>query len=254
MPISVAHILRITKEGTKFFITDLKSSNGTQLNDRELKSQKAYILESGDMIYILSIEIIFEIRDLSLERELALLKPVSLPVKPPMEMELHANLFPAYHQPPPLLPDGASNIIQEGEEEESQGKGRFSFLRSKRILIYGSILILVGVFLLPNKKDKSADTQQKNKPEIGALAGLSAQQQQIVKDTYQVAQQLYSQGKYEYCRSEIQKVHKHTDSYKQSKRLEIECAQASENQRRQIELDQKKQKSIKNGIFYSKSN
>ena len=238
---------KITKEGNNFFITDLKSSNGTLLNDKELKSQKSYSLESGDMIYILDIEILFEIRSPSLQQEIALLKPVPLPTQASAEMPSPANLVPFYPPPPPLLPDGAPNLIAEGEEEKPQS--RFAFLRSKRVLIYGTILLLAGVFLLPDKKNNTAEQGKPVVQNQGILAGLTEQQQQIVKDTYQVAQQLYSQGKYEYCRSEIQKLHKYTDSYKQSKRLEIECAQAAENQRRQIELEQKHKKAAKTEAF-----
>ena len=235
---------------------DLKSSNGTFLNDKNLKPQKENMLESGDIIYILDVEILFEIRNTALEQQLVRLKPPPLPVKVPAQQPHTPNLVPVPYAPPPLLPDGAPNLIAEGEEEETgeSYQGPSTILKNKKGLLYGSIaLILCLVFLLPENKNK---TEQVKEPihtqNVGPLAGLSAQQQELVKETYQLAQQMYTQGKFEQCQSEIKQLHKYINSYKQSKDLEVQCVQAADYQIKRLEIEQKNKKAKQMEEFIQK--
>lgn len=225
---------KIIKGEEKYYIKDLKSSNGTILNDKELSPGKKYLIQSGDVIYILDIEIAFEIKNLSLEKELAGLSPPPPPA-PPVPTQSPFGVPSVSYLPPPL-PANLPGVIMEMPEESPS----FFQKNKKQLIIYGTICVTIAcfAFLKTGKKEPEENiiqTQELN-------GGLTPQQLQIVKDTYQVAQQLYSQGKFEYCKSEIKKVHKYTDSYQDSKKLEIACAQAAENQRRQHDLEQKKQK------------
>ncbi len=243
-----SHISRthfqIQKEGASYFIKDLKSSNGTMLNDKELKPKKNYLLESGDSIFILDMEILFEVKNLDLEKAIARLKPEQMPV---LRGGLSAPGVPAAYHPsypvassPAVLPEGVAGATLEQRDVEASLSPLQKLLKNKKFVFYGgAALIIVGVVFLSSPPPKEQDTKPVPK---GELAGLSMEQQQMVKDSYQAAKQLYSQGKYEYCRSEIQKIHSHTDSYKGSKRLEVECTQAAENQRRQLDLEQKNKK------------
>lgn len=229
---------KIHKESDgQYYISDLKSSNGTILNNKDLRPQKPYPIQSGDIIYIMDIEILFEIKNLSLEKELAALKAPSPPASAPTQVPA-AGAASVPYMPPPL-PANMPGVVIEMPEEENQ-----SFLKKnkKRLTIYGVILVIIGAayFLSAEKEEKVVE--KKGTSQTGELAGLTPQQVQIVKDTYQVAQQLYSQGKFEYCKSEIKKIHSYTDSYLQSKKLGIECAQAAENQRIQSDLERKRKK------------
>ena len=86
---------KITKEGGDYFIEDLKSSNSTILNDKELRPGKPYAIQSGDMIYILDIEIAFEIK-------ISLWKRVSSNESPsPALKQSQEGLLPVAH--PPLV-------------------------------------------------------------------------------------------------------------------------------------------------------
>ena len=187
----------------------------------------------------MDIEILFEIKNLSLEKELAALKAPSPPASVPDQVPVAgAAATPVSYMTPPL-PANMPGVVIEMPEEENQ-----SFLKKnkKRLTIYGVILVIIGVayFLSAEKEEKVVE--KKGISLTGELAGLTPQQIKIVKDTYQVAQQLYSKGKFEYCKSEIKKIHNYTDSYLQSKKLGIECAQASENQRIQSDLERKRKK------------
>ncbi len=227
---------KITKKDNEYYLCDLNSSNGTVLNDKELRSGKAYPIQSGDTIYIIDIEILFEVKNISLEKELAVLKVP--PALPEQTHDPNAQL-PVHHMPSQQmpLPIGTPNVIQE----ESGDSSSFFERNKKRIFLYGFVFLVIGVlFFLKSGEEKKSATDGGSAR--GELAGLSSQQQQIVKDTYQIAQQLYSKGKFEYCRSEVKKIHEYIDSYQQSKKLEIACAQAADYQRRQHDLEEKKRK------------
>ena len=229
---------KIKKEGSQYFISDLKSKNGTMINDSELKPGKPYLLRSGDKIYILDIEIDFEIRNLFLEKELISMKaPVFTPPAPVSPQQQNEILY----APSPPQPVSAPGVVIEGEAvpESFYQKNR------KRILIYGAVLLVVGGgwFYHHNqeaaKKQKSEQAQTKQNLNPG---GLSDKQLEIVKDIYQQARLLYAQGQFQYCKSEIKKIYKYIDSYEQSKKLEVACAQASENRQRQFEIEEQKRK------------
>ena len=230
---------KIKKEAGQYYIKDLKSSNGTILNNKDLSPGKKYPIQSGDVIYIMDVEIDFEIKNLSLEKELAGLGPPPPPA--PVPAPVNQGGVPVSYMPPPL-PANLPGVIMEAPEES------LSFFQKnrKRLIMYGFVCAAIVCFAFFNTGEKEPE-ESAQKVEIAG--GLTPEQLQIVKDTYQIAQQLYSQGKFEYCKSEIQKVHKYTDSYQDSKKLEIACAQAAENQRRQHDLEQKKQKAARTEKF-----
>lgn len=231
---------KIKKEGNQYFILDLKSANGTILNDKNLTPGKPYPIQSGDAVYILDIEIIFETKNISLEKALMKLTPPSPSVPAPGGGG--PNNLPMNYMPPPLPVNMPSVIVEEEPEEPLS----FFQKNKKRIMIYGSVIAVVGFFFFMTSKKKE---EPKKRPQHGELAGLTPQQLQIVKDTYQVAQQLYSQGKFEYCKSEIKKIHEYTESYQDSKKLAIACTLAADNQRRQHDLEQKRKKAEKTEKF-----
>ncbi len=231
---------KIIKENGQYYIKDLKSSNGTILNDKDLSPGKKYPIQSGDVIYIMDVEIDFEIKNLSLEKELAGLGPPPPPA--PVPAQANQGGVPVSYMPPPL-PANLPGVIMEAPEESLS----FFQKNKKRLIIYGSVCAAIACFAFFNTGKKAPEENEAQTTEMAG--GLTPEQLQIVKDTYQVAQQLYSQGKFEYCKSEIKKIHKYTDSYQESKKLEIACAQAAENQRRQHDLERKKQKAAETEKF-----
>ena len=128
--VSRAHFRISRDEKGQYYIKDLKSSNGTLLNDKELSSGKAYPLRSGDMIYILDIEIAFEIKDLILEKELAGLKaPQPAPVQ--YQAPGPPGMYGRPEQPgasPGPLPAHLPGVIVEMPEE----KGVNSFFQKNK--------------------------------------------------------------------------------------------------------------------------
>ena len=247
---------KIKKEGNYYFVMDLKSSNGTFLNDREMKSKKNYRLESGDVLSVLDRDMLFEIKNLSIEQEMARLKPppppgggalVPSPAGPGggqalVHQQAGGGAVVPYaagapgsggFAPPPLLPSQMPSATLEGNPTAPK-----KWYQNKKFVFYAAGAAVVG-FLVLSGEDKKSSTP---KAQAGPLAGLTAEQKKMIQDTYISARELYSQGRYEHCRSELKKIHEHTDSYKESKRLEVECAQAAINQQSQWDLEQKNKK------------
>ena len=232
---------KISQEGQNYYIEDLKSSNGTLLNDKELKPGKLYAIQSGDIIYILDMEIAFEIRNLALEKELVRMKaPPPAPVMP------QGNLLPsslvAGGWPQAPLPANTPGVVVE--MPESSAGLAFIKKNKKRFIIYGSLGVIALTGLLFLNVDKQADpAKTKTVTAVeGDLAGLSEHEIKMVKRSYQTALHLYTTGKFVYCQSEIKQIHKYTNSYQDSKKLEIACAQAAENANRQHAMEEKRKK------------
>ena len=247
---------KIKKEGSRYFISDLKSANGTCVNDFELVAGKAYPLRSGDVIYILDIEIVFEIKNLSLEKELSSMKApavVSSPLVPesddaPILTEQQAS----YAVPP--TPADRPGVIVEGEDDVSPIK-KFYQQNRKRVLIYGVMLIVGAVAGVSYFQQEAAKKRAKEEAELVKNrnpGGLSDKQLETVENIYEQARFLYAQGQFEYCKSEIKKIYQYIDSYKKSKQLEVQCAQASENRQRQFHIEEQKRKEKETDDFIAK--
>ena len=238
---------KIIKEERDYVIEDLKSSNGTVLNDKDLKPGKSYTLHSGDMIYILDIEMVFEIKNLSLEKELAQMK-----LSPPALRQSPEGLLPTNHPTAggwPVTPNipqplGAPGVIVEMPDH---AKSPLAFVKKnkKRLSIYGAVLLAVLSFVFFNTEEEPDSGSQMVVAGGGELAGLSEQEINLVENTYMSARLLFSQGKFELCSSEIKKIHKYTNSYQDSKKLHIACTQAMDNQKRQHDMEHKRKKAIK---------
>ena len=233
---------KIHQKNNRYYITDLKSANGTILNDKKLSSGKNYLIQTGDIINILDVEMSFEIKNLALVRQLSTMKAPPPSVNSSKELVRGGNSPSALSPIDQPLPAHIPKVIMENAEDAIQP----SFLKKnkKKILIYGSCLLIIGFFFFSSQKKSSHPESLVGPVEIqeGELAGLTPEKQEMVKDTFYAATQFYIQGKFAHCRRELEKVHKYTDNYQNSKKLDITCAQAAENHQRKIDLEEKKKK------------
>ncbi len=246
---------KIKKEGNQYFISDLKSANGTCVNDSELVPGKAYPLRSSDVISILDIEILFEIKNLSLEKELVSMKaPVVVPsVDSELDMPMTTQQQQVSYAMPPT-PADMPGVIIEGVDDVSPIKKLYQKNR-KRILIYGTVLLVAmvgGIYHFQQEAAKKRAAEETKLAKNKNPGGLSDKQMEIVKDTYQQARLLYAQGQFEYCKSEIKKIYQYIDSYEQSKKLEVACTQAAENRQRQFNIEEQKRKEKETDEFIGK--
>ena len=236
---------KLYRDQNNYFISDQKSANKTILNEKELEPKQKYSLHSGDLIFVLDTEIQFEVKNLALEKELKALKPVPQEENP-LALSPEGEQNPDYPPPPPAFM-GGPNVIAEAEEPPFWKKN------PKKLMIYGGVAFGVLLLALQGGQTKDKDIADKeNQVGQSGLAGLTSEQAQMVKDAYFLAKQLYSQGKFVYCKSETEKIHALIESYEDSVNLENACLQASENQQKQYEVNLRKKKEQETNSFIQK--
>jgi pSer/pThr/pTyr-binding forkhead associated (FHA) protein/tetratricopeptide (TPR) repeat protein len=240
IPIESPHVSRKhfelarMKEG--FFITDLGSSNGTKLNGQRIPPHEPKRLESGDEIQIKNVEMTFEIRDTNFNHRVE-----SLPV-PAFDPMLAAPPMPWY---PPVYQEGANlPALLTGEFPKDWKKIRMHHIKAmgprklivRGLLVFFALLFLI-VAMLPDKPkpnpggDKGANSVSFEK--------LTNEQRAVVKDSFNLARNLYVQGKYELCLTELAKLHELIPQYENSKELQSFCEQGKELVQKQRDLERK---------------
>lgn len=236
IPIDSPHISRRhfelsrTKEG--FFITDLGSSNGTKLNGQRLPAHEPTRIESGDEIRVMNIEMTFEIRDTQFSNRIDRL-PV--PAFDPM------LAGPAGHEPwlPAPMPMLEPTQYHRAEDLRPKKKGLALVLHKMkknkgRVALYGTVGLVVLILALPTKK-KDAKPNPREPAASASFETLSKEQKLVVKDSFSLARNLYVQGKYALCLTELAKMHDLIPQYENSKELQSFCEQGLELVRREEE-------------------
>ena len=204
-----AQHLKIEKTGNQFFIQDLKSSNGTFLNDARLEPGKPQPLKSEDKIEALDLIMTFEAQN----RKFAeIIK--NLPVKAEETKIMENPLVPSEV----MLP----KVVLEEFSEEDEGnafEGKKKFFNRKRMVLFGVVgVVLAGAVWLHFQPEKE-------KPISPEQAAMDAQAKAI-QDFYQMAATLYQQKKYQFCIENLNKLHEMTAYYKDSKELLNQCQNA----------------------------
>lgn len=245
-----------TNEG--FFVADLESANGTQLNGESLAPHEPYKVQSGDRISIMDVEIDFEIRDaeFDVKAQATAPAPTDNPLNPFAEPAMTPfdpgfQLPQAYEQNSGLQP-----AVQKVERVYSplHQKG-FDFAKNKiRIAIGVGAFILVCVLLSGgggNKKDPKH--QQTSSSSTNGIDGdgstsfdkLSIENKTAVRDMFNLARNLYLTGKYELCLQELKKLHGMVPFYENSKEITNLCTQGADFAKIKADLDYKQHEKIR---------
>ena len=213
----------IKRIGQEFFVLDLDSANGTELNGSELPAHKPVKILSGDQINIQSVTLHFEVRDVDFENKFEMAKKqlATLPQQPM-----------GYHQPPPNMmmqlppPDfSQGGVFEESAEEEKTGNPLkdFDFKKHKVKVIIGLLVPILIIGLM----DDGGSEKEKGKTESASnsqtFESLTEEQRGAVKHTFNLAQQHYINQKYELCMSELKKLHNIIPSYENSKKIKGLC-------------------------------
>lgn len=237
IPIESPHISRKhfeiarTKDG--FFITDLGSSNGTKVNGQRIPSHEPIAIESGDEIRVMNIVMTFEIRDSQFSNRLGALAAPS--IDPLLASPLAgAGLLPAPYAMDPTQYQKANTGLEEKGWKANLKKLRKNKVRMALVILIPIVLLLS---LLPSKpKENAAPRDPASSPSFETLA---KEQKLVVKDSFNLARNLYVQGKYALCLTELAKLHELIPQYENSKELQSFCEQGLELVRRQEDLDRK---------------
>lgn len=232
-----------TKEG--FFVTDLGSSNGTKVNGQRIPPHEPTRLESGDEISIMSIRIVFEIRDNQFANRLD-----SLPVAA-FDPMLAAPPMQWYPQPeamamPMIYPTDQEQMpeLRDWKKLRPRHLKKVDWKKNKvRVILIAAIpLLLWGLFDKPKPKESPRDPASNNNSV--SFQNLKPEQQGAVKDALNLAKTLYMQGKYSLCLTEIAKVHAIIPQFENSKELENFCEQGRELVRRQEDYERKEREKL----------
>ena len=246
--ISRKHFKIKQKQGL-YYIKDLKSSNGIILNDKKLTPGKYYPIQSSDGIFIVDTEIIFEVKNLALAKEVANMK---LPTNKALvahqqnTQQPYANL-PGHYVPHPL-PAHIPGAVMETPQENAPPSSSFLAKYKKRIFIYGAIAAVIGFFLLPNEKPSENVTKNEMVQDV-ELNSLTSEQQEYVKNAYHMGQQFYARKQFVNCQNEIKKIHQYVDTYQDSRKLGAACDQATMHERTLYDIEEKKKKAQQTDQF-----
>jgi pSer/pThr/pTyr-binding forkhead associated (FHA) protein/tetratricopeptide (TPR) repeat protein len=249
IPLDSAHVSRKhfelarTQEG--FFITDLGSSNGTKVNGQRIAPHEPTQVASGDEISVKSVKLVFEIRDSNFNNRIS-----QFPTVAPEQMYPHAPDMQQPAWPGPTPEYGAPaygsydpTVLRSPEEMPLPPPGglkdpetRKKFIRMALIVV---VVLLIAAALKPADKPKEpGGTPGANNNSL-TFEKMSSDQKSLVKDSFNLARNLYVQGKYELCLTELAKVHELIPAYENSKELESFCMQGKDLVTRQRDLDRK---------------
>lgn len=231
-----------TKEG--FFITDLGSSNGTRVNGQKIPPHEPTRLESGDEIRVMNIEMTFEIRDTQFSNRL---DKLPVPTFDAGALGMSGGGLPSagYGLPPMVLDptqyrspeELAEYIAAQGSRTGRKRKlTRWQKLKANKVRL--ALVILVPIVLLmallpskpkPNPRTPAGGSSTPN------FENLTKEQKLVVKDAFNLARNLYVQGKYALCLTELAKLHELIPQFENSKELQSFCEQGLELVRREEE-------------------
>ncbi len=97
-----------------------------------------------------------------------------------------------------------------------------------RLALMVLIPLLLVVAMLPEKKKEEKIDRAPDGTQSVVFENLTPEQKAAVKDSFNLARNLYVQGKYELCLTELAKVHENIPQYENSKELQSFCEQGRE--------------------------
>lgn len=233
-----------TKEG--FFLTDLGSSNGTKLNGQKIPPHEPTKVESGDEITVMNIRMNFEIRDNQFMNRLG-----NLPV-PAFDPMLAAPPMQWYPPPdamamPMVYPENKGEdlpALKDWKKIRPHHLKKVSWKKHKVRIVLVALLPLIIWGALSPDKPKEPPRDPASATTSVSYENLKPEQKSVVKDSFHLARNLYVQGKYALCITELAKVHDIIPQYENSKELYSFCEQGRELVRRQEDLDRKEREKV----------
>lgn len=232
-----------TPEG--YFVTDHGSSNGTKLNNEDIKPKKATPIVSGDTISIRNIKITFEIHDANYQKQLQLAESAlaSYSARPENEVSHTPDLYEDELFDPHAAPAAVLRLTPGASSRR---------YKPTPVHIALTVLAFVFLFVLFSKDGKNVTSQTDGSANgssssiTTAIEDLSLEKRKEVADVFGLAKTYYVQRKYLLCLSQIEKLHGTLPFYENSKELEALCKQARELE--QIELDRQRKEEARSEV------
>jgi pSer/pThr/pTyr-binding forkhead associated (FHA) protein len=234
----------IRRHGQQFLIIDLGSVNGTLLNGTPVSSAQAVTIKSGDGVNVLDNQLYFELHDPHFKDRLELVSvaPANPLVINPVQEYVQV---PQVYTPPPsaMTPYQPSAYTPPSHHQpKSAASKKFDYEMHRTKLIAGAVLFLAFAYYMSEQPSGGPPAKPGGAPgrPADAFSKLNPEQQILVKQTYQLAKNLYMQGKYELAKAEVAKIFELVPEYEDTKdieRLANEALIIQDQKRRQEELE-----------------
>jgi tetratricopeptide (TPR) repeat protein len=239
---------RLKRTGFNYYIKDLGSSNGTVVNGVRLNRDEEKIINSGDVVSVLGIQIHFEIRDPNFEKRVsaipeAVFNPPAV-IEPEFEEEA-PNLPSPYDFPQfPAVGGQQGGVIRlSGDSRYPSAYGGQPPKSKKKFIVVatGAIALLLVLIMGGGQTEKPLPKATPGQTE--QFKNLSASQKQLIKDSYNLAKSLQLQGKYSLAAEQLTKIHELLpEGYMDSRKLAEDAAEAANYARRAEELQMEKER------------
>lgn len=194
------------KDG-RFYVRDLNSSHGTLLMGEAVSALTPQEIKSGDVIEVEGTSLVFELRDPSFsaqerKRESGLSSLKDL---------IPATWVPEKYRSPEA--DGPSIVLLEGENK--------ALSRKKKIQIGAALAFVILMFLFTGEPPESPSRSPASQSEsANKFESLSPEQQDIVRYSFQLADNLIKQQKFELALEQLKNIHDLIPEYENSKEME----------------------------------
>ncbi|MCB0365703.1 MAG: FHA domain-containing protein [Bdellovibrionaceae bacterium] len=240
IPIDDGHVSRrhfeLTQTNEGIYITDLGSANGTEVNGQPITPHEPFRLNSGDRIAIMDLTVVMELRDTNFKNKMMVVGDLPPPQVPATvdfnaPMPFNPNLY--------FDPEGPS-AVKLGAPEPTGAKAFFIGLKKNKVRMALVVLVpLVLIGLMMPDKPKNGQTENSSQENGLLFENLTPEQKSAVKDIFNLARNHYTQGRYELCLAELNKLHEIIPFYEDSKSLQTHCVSGSEMTRENQELERK---------------
>ena len=217
----------ISKTDKGFFVVDLGSQQGTELNGQKLKAKKQSRLLSGDIITIGQTSLQFELRDKAFKRKVNNI-PLNMYKNPLVFFDQNVAMVSLDDED---SGDGSAQEIYEKKPVDKEKKKKMIMIAAAMIILFSAV---AKEFLLaPGDNSQQAKSSD-------PFTQLSPAEQKIVKQTYKLANQLYLNKNYELALVQIEKLHSIIPVYKKSREMEEYCINARDVQRQRALIEQQR--------------
>ncbi|MBS1959868.1 MAG: FHA domain-containing protein [Bdellovibrionales bacterium] len=231
----------IRREGDKYYLKDLGSANGTQVNGSRVDDVE---LQSGDQIQIGETAFAFKIvqADYEIKKEGFIAVPQhEMPPPPPVGSHRDANVIESLDYIPPDVGNAPTPQPEfsapKAEKKSLIGKAldRYRAMNTRQQIIWG-ILVLASLYVL--MMDEEGDHQparlntglvQKSKAtkpgdrkpgEGQSFDALTAEQKRYIETQYQLSFDLYKNREYDKALLEVGKIFSLVQDYKNAREIE----------------------------------
>lgn len=219
------------KIGTKFYVIDHESVNGTFLNGHQIEKEE---LSGDDVIRIGDSEFNFRVTNLDYEKNKESFLEADdafLPeVNPEQQVAAHAALEGLQSNPNIAHESTHSGAFTMGGTPEAVDPsllGKFKALPRRKQILYGVVLLLMVSFFFedeevpqaPEQRTVASDSKKDEKKEV-AFESLSDEQKRFVESQRELAFEHYRNQEFDKALFEIRKVFQIIPDYKNSKEIE----------------------------------